>query len=125
LAGKTMQGAGRRCATDRRGNGIGGARGRGLDRPVGAWGVRVKIRAWRIFKPRHGASAFTGEGARRYGGRWNSKGVAVVYTAASCSLAALEMLVHLQNQQILKKYLVAEVSFDSRQVTRVDSARLP
>jgi RES domain-containing protein len=34
------------------------------------------------------------EGARRYGGRWNSKAVAVVYCATSESLAMLELRVH-------------------------------
>lgn len=35
-----------------------------------------------------------GEGARLYGGRWNSEGVAVVYLSTSLALAALEYLVH-------------------------------
>jgi RES domain-containing protein len=85
----------------------------------------VKLTAWRIFKPRHAASAFTGEGARLYGGRWNSKGTALVYTAQSCSLAALEMLVHLQAQQILESYEVAQVVFDSALVTGLQRAKLP
>jgi len=40
-------------------------------------------------------SAFSGDGARLYGGRWNAPGVAMVYTAQSLSLAQLELLVHL------------------------------
>jgi RES domain-containing protein len=36
-----------------------------------------------------------GEGARLYGGRWNSPGRPMVYTAQSPSLAVLEVLVHL------------------------------
>ena len=35
-----------------------------------------------------------GEGAKLYGGRWNSRGRAVVYAAATQSLAALEILAH-------------------------------
>ena len=35
-----------------------------------------------------------GEGSRRYGGRWNSPGIPVVYTASSVSLAMLETRVH-------------------------------
>jgi RES domain-containing protein len=34
------------------------------------------------------------EGARRIGGRWNSRGVAVLYCATSESLAMLELRVH-------------------------------
>ena len=40
-------------------------------------------------------AALDGEGARLYGGRWNSSGRPLVYTAASPSLAVLEILVHL------------------------------
>jgi len=52
---------------------------------------------WRICLGRHaadGRSAFSGEGARLYGGRWNSKGVSVAYASTTLSLAALEYLVH-------------------------------
>lgn len=49
---------------------------------------------YRILEAKHAAAAFTGEGARLYGGRWNSPGVAVVYAASSLSLAILEMLVN-------------------------------
>jgi RES domain-containing protein len=52
-------------------------------------------RAWRIVAARLRDSAFDGEGARLYGGRWNSPGNALIYVASSRSLAALEMLVHL------------------------------
>ena len=42
-----------------------------------------------------GYVALDGEGARLYGGRWNSPGRPMIYTAASPSLALLEILVHL------------------------------
>lgn len=51
--------------------------------------------AWRILKHKRAATAFTGEGAAKTGGRWNSRGVSVVYTSATKSLAILESLVHL------------------------------
>jgi len=40
-------------------------------------------------------TALDGEGARRFGGRWNSAGRPAIYAAASPSLAVLEVLVHL------------------------------
>ena len=39
--------------------------------------------------------AYDGEGARRVGGRWNSKGTRVLYMSENRSLAVLEVLVHL------------------------------
>lgn len=52
---------------------------------------------WRLVKKRHAevSDAFDGDGARRYGGRWNLPGTRMVYTAQSLSLAALEQFVHL------------------------------
>lgn len=58
------------------------------------------IRAYRLCKTRHAATAFSGEGARINGGRWNSPGKAVVYTASSLSLATLEVLVHLEDPEV-------------------------
>jgi RES domain-containing protein len=40
-------------------------------------------------------TAFDGEGAARYTGRWNDRGVRMVYTADSLALATLELSVHL------------------------------
>lgn len=53
------------------------------------------VSAYRIVSPKFSNNAFDGEGARLYGGRWNSKGIRAVYTSASPSLAALEAFVHL------------------------------
>ncbi len=50
------------------------------------------MRVWRLAKGRH--SEIDGEGARLFGGRWNSPGVPVVYAASHLSLALLEQLVH-------------------------------
>ncbi|WP_298270517.1 RES domain-containing protein [Geobacter sp.] len=41
------------------------------------------------------AGDLSGEGARRYGGRWNPKGVPMIYIAESAALAALEVLIRL------------------------------
>lgn len=50
---------------------------------------------WRVTRKAHAERPMSGEGARRYGGRWNYIGAAVVYTSQSLSLAVLEYLVNL------------------------------
>lgn len=85
----------------------------------------MSITAWRIYKPKHAAAAFTGEGSRLFGGRWNSKGFSVVYTASSISLAALEMLVHLQTAEVLKRYVVRSVTFQETMITKIHLSDLP
>ena len=52
------------------------------------------MRLWRLTSAKHAATPYDGEGARRYGGRWNNVGTAVVYLSERLSLAALEILVH-------------------------------
>lgn len=49
----------------------------------------------------------SGTGARLYGGRWNNKGIAMVYTSDTPSLAALEVLVHLSPQTLPPDYCLA------------------
>lgn len=80
--------------------------------------------AWRIVKASQAGRAFTGEGAQRTGGRWNSAGVALVYASEHKSLAVLEMLVHLDLQDPVR-YLTFRIEFDEAQVKRWPSARLP
>lgn len=77
----------------------------------------MKIHAYRIVKAKFASSAFSGEGARLFGGRWNSPGTSMIYAAGSTSLAMLEMLVHLQVQDILSYYVVFELTFDQKHVT--------
>jgi RES domain-containing protein len=52
------------------------------------------MRVYRICRAERVATALTPLGAASYPCRWNSKGVHLVYTPGSHSLALLEMLVH-------------------------------
>ena len=86
------------------------------------------IQAWRITKTTDRRKAFSGEGARLYGGRWNSKGIPVVYAAATRSLAMLEILVHIRNaQQTVTPipYMLFPASFDERLLEELPSSSLP
>lgn len=48
---------------------------------------------YRIARERY-IGDLSGEGSKKFGGRWNFKGTAVLYTSQSESLAALETLIH-------------------------------
>lgn len=76
--------------------------------------------AYRIFKTKHAANWFDGEGAFLYGGRWNSPGTRVLYVSQSVSLAALEMLVHLNAEMLLLSYSFATVEFDDNLLVPVE-----
>lgn len=84
------------------------------------------LTVWRLTSERHAANAFDGEGARRFGGRWNHPGTSVVYTAATLSLAALELLVHIEIEDVPadRVALAAEIPVGV-EVERVGAAGLP
>jgi RES domain-containing protein len=54
--------------------------------------------------PSQEKTAFDGEGARRYGGRWNSAGVSMVYASEHESLAVLEVRVHVAMSSVYKSF---------------------
>ena len=83
----------------------------------------MTLTAWRVVTERYADSAFSGEGARLYGGRWNPKGVALVYTAQTQSLALLEMLV--QDSPLRARYVMIPARIPEPLIERVDVANLP
>ena len=54
----------------------------------------AELRGWRLDDSRFAGSWDSGEGAFRAGGRWNSKGIRVVYAAVDAATAILEVAVH-------------------------------
>jgi len=48
----------------------------------------------------------------------------MIYTAGSLSLAALEMLAHLEASQLLNDYACVPLSFDAHLCRRLDASRL-
>ena len=81
--------------------------------------------AWRIVKAVHAEQAFDGEGARQHGGRWNSPGVPMVYTADSPALAALELLVQLNDASRLPAFVLISVEIPDKLVKELRSSALP
>lgn len=60
------------------------------------------MRLWRLTRAIHLDAPLSGLGAKKHGGRWNSKGQAMVYMSESLELALLEALVHLDPDLIPK-----------------------
>lgn len=60
---------------------------------------------WRLTPERNAERAFSGEGAKKYGGRWNRSGIAAVYASSSLALCTLEILVHLDPVLFPSHYL--------------------
>jgi RES domain-containing protein len=83
------------------------------------------ITGWRIVDPAYIDDAFTGKGARINGGRWNSPGNTIVYTASLVSLAALELIVHVPRARRLPEYNLISCSFHEVLVEELDRAKLP
>jgi len=81
-------------------------------------------RAFRLVKHKHAARSLDGEGARLLGGRWNQPGVAVVYASESLSLAALELLVHLEGGAPLQHYVFCRLEFPEAAIEELPVRRL-
>ncbi len=85
----------------------------------------MKITAWRIANKKYKNDAFSGEGAKLYGGRWNPIGLPMVYTAQNLSLAILELIVHLEDETDVARYVTIPVSFNNSQAGLLQKKNLP
>ncbi|HBE70871.1 MAG TPA: hypothetical protein DDW52_22220 [Planctomycetaceae bacterium] len=81
---------------------------------------------WRISRSKYAASAFSGYGAEKTGGRWNYKGHSVVYASENLSLAALELFVHVSPGAIPADLVSLHGTLpDSISVERIETSDLP
>jgi RES domain-containing protein len=81
---------------------------------------------WRIVPKRRYSQAFSGEGARLHGGRWNPPGVRVVYTSATLSLAALEFFVHVSKETRPDELVSISLEIPKTvRIERVSESKLP
>ena len=79
---------------------------------------------FRLVRRSLATEAFTGQGAAKYGGRWNSKSVPVVYASATLSLAALETLVHI-DRTLPIEYVFFVIEVGEKLITELEKASLP
>lgn len=82
-------------------------------------------RVWRIDQGRYAETAFSGIGAQRDGGRFNSAGTAVVYTADSCALALFEVRVHVPTFRGMRGRVVTEAEIDDDLIETLHIDDLP
>ncbi|MGY5957646.1 RES domain-containing protein [Kosakonia sp. BK9b] len=80
---------------------------------------------YRLVTRRYASEAWTGSGANLYGGRWNHKGHPAVYVASSISLAALEMLVHIHSDSMLRQYGLFSIEIPDKDIEFLDTQWLP
>lgn len=83
------------------------------------------MRVYRLIKPRYATSALDGTGARLHGGRWSPKGLGLLYTSDTPSLAALELLVHLHRSEALEPYLLFSLEVEDATLMTLDAGALP
>ncbi len=82
-------------------------------------------RVWRIVKAEWAESAFDGEGARRFGGRWNAPGTPAVYAASQASLAVLELLAHAHLDELPPSFRLIPAEVPTARIREVNVAELP
>ena len=84
------------------------------------------MQLFRISKVPHHRD-LSGTGAKMFGGRWNSEGVPVLYTAENRSLAALETMVHTPMKLLhsLPFRLITVYIPDSFKIDSVSTVQLP
>jgi len=68
---------------------------------------------YRIAKKKH-IEDLSGTGARLYGGRWNRKGLGLVYTSESRALALVEFLVNVPFSILPRKLCIAAVEIKDK-----------
>lgn len=80
---------------------------------------------YRLTKGKHHQD-LSGKGAELYGGRWNSKGVAMLYTSQSRALAFAEVAVHLPIGIVPKDYHLISIQIpDAVEMLQLTSTDMP
>lgn len=82
------------------------------------------MRIWRVSHVDHVANAWSGEGAKLHGGRWNSTGKAVVYASDHAALAVLEQLAYVR-PQALDMFRLLNGTLDDAYIMTLPGGRVP
>jgi RES domain-containing protein len=87
------------------------------------------MQVYRLYQRRWRKDAFSGEGSRIFGARWNLPGVPAVYGCPALSLCLLELLVHLnlsliRIDDLMLEYCSADIS-DASPILELSPRQLP
>jgi RES domain-containing protein len=77
------------------------------------------VLTWRIIHPDRAAEPLSGAGAAKWGSRWNSTEVKMVYAASSRALAVLEMLVHVTRETAPIHSLLFPIEIPDELIARI------
>ena len=83
------------------------------------------IQVWRTTRRAYAEAAFSGEGARLYGGRWGQRGVPLAYASATLSLSVLEVLTQVVSYEDLADYVAIPAAFDEALAQELEAEDLP
>lgn len=84
------------------------------------------MEVWRLTPLEYSDEPLSGEGSSLYGGRWNPKGLQVVYTASTLSLAFLELLVQTGTRTLPRRLRAIQIGIpDDCAVETLDVDELP
>lgn len=79
---------------------------------------------YRVGKTKY-ANDLAGQGARLFGGRWNNKMIACLYTSESRALAVLEYTVNVNIDDIPRALSITTIEIPDRKITILNEADLP
>lgn len=87
--------------------------------------LMADVTVWRLTHKGYADTAFSGEGARRHGGRFNSSGIPVVYTSENLPLALVETLTGLERYAQLRSYVFFRARLAEEMISVVSKEDLP
>ncbi len=79
---------------------------------------------YRVSKAQY-ADDLSGRGAELYGGRWNSRGIRMIYTSATRALCTVEIAANLSLGLVPPNYKLITLEFPSKSVYALPSKQYP
>lgn len=84
------------------------------------------MKVYRIAKKKQRTNDLSGTGAYHEGGRWNSPGMYALYSSENISLAALEVLVHVDESELPPALFIMTIEINNKSpVYEVQDNELP